>query len=113
MPVFVTGATGYVGWSVATAFRRAGHRVWGLTRSEVKARRLAQILPGMAGSSGLMPQCSSQRLQEFDDGLLLAARQLPESLCHSARFATMPDDGVAQREGCLVVHQPRAQTDTP
>ncbi len=42
MQVFVTGATGYVGWSVATAFRRAGHRVWGLTRTEVKARRLAQ-----------------------------------------------------------------------
>jgi nucleoside-diphosphate-sugar epimerase len=42
MEVFVTGATGYVGWGVATAFRRAGHRVWGLTRSEAKARRLAQ-----------------------------------------------------------------------
>src|SRR5213594_2543866 len=42
MQVFVTGATGYVGWSVATAFRRAGHRVWGLTRTEAKARRLAQ-----------------------------------------------------------------------
>src|SRR2546426_6515151 len=42
MQVFVTGATGYVGWSVATAFRRAGHRVWGLTRTEAKAPRLAQ-----------------------------------------------------------------------
>lgn len=42
MRVFVTGATGYVGFSVATAFRRAGHRVWGLVRSEAKARRLAQ-----------------------------------------------------------------------
>ncbi len=42
MQVFVTGATGYVGSSVATAFRRAGHHVWGLTRSQAKARRLAQ-----------------------------------------------------------------------
>ncbi|HYK82317.1 MAG TPA: NAD-dependent epimerase/dehydratase family protein [Gemmatimonadales bacterium] len=42
MQVFVTGAAGYVGSSVATAFRRAGHGVWGLTRSAAKARRLAQ-----------------------------------------------------------------------
>src|SRR5256885_2048495 len=42
MQVLVTGATGYVGSSVATAFRRAGHHVWGLTRSQAKARRLAQ-----------------------------------------------------------------------
>jgi hypothetical protein len=55
----------------------------------------------------------SQRLQEVDDGFLLAARQLPEALGHPARFATMSDDGVAQRQRCLVVHQPRAQPDTP
>lgn len=42
MQVFVTGATGYVGFAVATAFARAGHTVWGLTRSEAKARRLAR-----------------------------------------------------------------------
>src|SRR3989441_9995946 len=42
MQVFVTGATGYVGSSVATAFRRPGHRVWGLTRTEAKARWLEQ-----------------------------------------------------------------------
>src|SRR2546425_11616305 len=34
--------SGYVGSSVATAFRRAGHHVWGITRSQAKARRLAQ-----------------------------------------------------------------------
>src|SRR2546425_12570628 len=34
--------SGYVGSSVATAFRRAEHHVWGLTRSQAKARRLAQ-----------------------------------------------------------------------
>ena len=42
MNVFVTGATGYIGGAVAAAFRRAGHRVFGLVRSSEKARSLAQ-----------------------------------------------------------------------
>jgi nucleoside-diphosphate-sugar epimerase len=42
MNVFITGATGYIGLNVATAYRRAGHRVWGLTRSEEKARILTR-----------------------------------------------------------------------
>src|SRR5438094_1951619 len=48
MQVFVTGATGYIGFAVSAALRRAGYRVWGLARSETKARRLLQheIEPG-------------------------------------------------------------------
>src|SRR6266850_3325764 len=42
MQVFVTGATGYIGFAVAAALRRAGYRVWGLARSETKTRRLVQ-----------------------------------------------------------------------
>lgn len=42
MNIFITGATGYIGFNVAQAFRRAGHQVWGLTRSAEKAARLAQ-----------------------------------------------------------------------
>jgi nucleoside-diphosphate-sugar epimerase len=41
MQVFLTGATGYIGFAVATALRRHGHRVWGLARTETKAARLA------------------------------------------------------------------------
>jgi len=37
MKVFVTGATGYIGFNVASAFRRAGHEVWGLARTQEKA----------------------------------------------------------------------------
>ena len=42
MKVFVTGATGYIGFNVATALRRAGHEVWGLVRRDEKARVLAR-----------------------------------------------------------------------
>lgn len=40
MNVFVTGASGYVGFNVATALRRAGHEVLGLIRDEAKGDRL-------------------------------------------------------------------------
>ena len=42
MQVFVTGATGFIGFAVAAALRRAGYRVRGLARSDTKARRLLQ-----------------------------------------------------------------------
>lgn len=42
MRIFLTGATGYIGFNVAQAFRRAGHQVWGLTRSAHKANGLAR-----------------------------------------------------------------------
>jgi len=42
MHVFITGATGYIGFQVAQAFRREGYRVRGLTRSPEKADMLAR-----------------------------------------------------------------------
>jgi nucleoside-diphosphate-sugar epimerase len=42
MKIFITGATGYIGFNVAKAYRRAGHEVWGLTRSQEKARILTR-----------------------------------------------------------------------
>jgi nucleoside-diphosphate-sugar epimerase len=45
--IFVLGATGFIGLPVCLALRRAGHIVYGLTRSEAKAKQLAkdEILP--------------------------------------------------------------------
>jgi uncharacterized protein YbjT (DUF2867 family) len=40
MKVLVTGASGYIGGSVAEKVRDLGHQVLGLTRSEEKARQL-------------------------------------------------------------------------
>jgi len=45
--VLIIGASGHIGFGVARAFRRAGHIVYGLVRSEAKAHRLAreEIIP--------------------------------------------------------------------
>jgi nucleoside-diphosphate-sugar epimerase len=40
MRLFLTGATGYIGLNIATTFRRAGYRVFGLTRRSDKASLL-------------------------------------------------------------------------
>jgi nucleoside-diphosphate-sugar epimerase len=42
MKIFITGATGYIGFNVASALCRAGHEVWGLTRSADKRAMLEQ-----------------------------------------------------------------------
>ena len=38
MKVFITGATGFIGFAAAQAFARAGYEVQGLCRSPEKAR---------------------------------------------------------------------------
>jgi nucleoside-diphosphate-sugar epimerase len=47
MKVFITGASGFIGHALALAFRRAGHRVYGLCRSGEKAALLdrAEVHP--------------------------------------------------------------------
>jgi len=41
MKIFITGATGFIGFAVASNLARMGHQVYGLARSPEKARRLA------------------------------------------------------------------------
>jgi len=45
--VLITGASGYIGFHTACAIRRAGHRVFGLVRSEAQAKKLTlhEIIP--------------------------------------------------------------------
>ena len=47
MKVFVTGATGFIGSAVATAFARSGHETYGLVRTPGKERLLeaAEVVP--------------------------------------------------------------------
>lgn len=43
MKIFLTGATGYIGGSVAVKLINAGHQVLGLTRSKEKAQQLEEM----------------------------------------------------------------------
>jgi uncharacterized protein YbjT (DUF2867 family) len=43
MKIFVTGASGFIGGSIAAAPMAAGHQVSGLARSEAVAAALAKI----------------------------------------------------------------------
>lgn len=42
MKIFVTGASGFIGFEVCIGLRRAGHHVFGLVRSADKAKILEQ-----------------------------------------------------------------------
>ncbi len=42
MKVFITGATGYIGFNVAKVYRQSGHEVFGLTHSPEKTSMLAR-----------------------------------------------------------------------
>lgn len=49
MKLFITGASGYIGFNAAKAMRRAGYSVYGLVRNKQKTNVLAsaEIYPGL------------------------------------------------------------------
>jgi hypothetical protein len=50
---------------------------------------------------------SLKRLQELDDGFLVLSLQFFKSLTYMACLAAMPQDRIAKRQGCAIVHQSR------
>ena len=57
--IFVTGATGYVGSAIALRLARAGHEVYGLTRSREAAAALERagikpVVGDLARSAGFL-----------------------------------------------------------
>ena len=87
MRVFITGATGYIGSVVAETFRRAGHDVSGMIRSEEKAKALA--LREIRPVKGTL-----QKIKELD-GVL----QESEVLIHCA--VEMSKENVALDRGVI------------
>jgi nucleoside-diphosphate-sugar epimerase len=70
--VFVTGATGYIGGSVAARLLAGGHRVVGLTRTEAGAARLRAL--------GVEPRVGSLA----DHGLLAAEARRADAVVNAA-----------------------------
>jgi nucleoside-diphosphate-sugar epimerase len=58
MHVFVTGATGLIGFAIVNELIAAGHEVTGLARSEASGKKLIQA--GARVSIGLLPQDSAR-----------------------------------------------------
>lgn len=79
MKVFITGATGYIGFTVASRFAAKGHHVMGLVRTTEGAKKVAsaEIEPVMgdmehpetyrvaAQSCELLIHCASDLTQDF------------------------------------------------
>lgn len=64
MRIFLTGASGYIGGSVAIALRAAGHRVHGLVRSARKAAQVEALgiepVTGTLDHGDLLARCASE-----------------------------------------------------
>jgi nucleoside-diphosphate-sugar epimerase len=100
MRIFVTGASGMIGFAVASAFARAGHHVRGLVRSPAKTRALAaaeiEPVPGtmeepqswasVAQDCQVLVHCAAEhspRRMDLD-------RRTIETLVAAARRAALP-----------------------
>ncbi|MDE1174149.1 MAG: NAD-dependent epimerase/dehydratase family protein [Parvibaculaceae bacterium] len=96
MKIFITGATGYIGGSIAEKLVAAGHTVTGLVRSEEKARLLKAR--GIEPVSGTLD----------DSDLLASAARAADATIHTAS-ADHPGSVVSlvtalERSGKLFIH---------
>ena len=130
MKIFVTGASGFIGFAVASALSRAGHQVVGLVRSAEKAKRLAaaEIEP-VAGDMvaparwrAAAKQCSaavhcaaemSKRFLDLDRGTVRAlldaakASGLPRVFVYTSGVWVLGDTGDGVADEAMAPNPPR------
>ena len=100
MNIFITGATGYIGYAVGSALARRGHQVFGLVRSAEKARQLsaAEITPvmgEMVKPDTYLPAASRCQVlihcaAEYSAQYMELDRRTVEGLLKSARDSALP-----------------------
>ena len=96
MKVFLTGASGYIGGSVAQRLIELGHEVFGLVRSEQKAHQIQQL--------GMQPVIGTLG----DAAVLAEAAQLADAVIHAAnsddRASVETLLGALEGSGKLFIH---------
>lgn len=112
MEVFITGASGYIGGSVACAALRQGHKVRGLTRSISSAKQLAAcgiapVIGGLDNSALLAAEASKADIvinaanadhREAAEALISGLRGTGKTLIHTSGASIVGDD--ARGEFC-------------
>lgn len=106
MKIFITGATGYIGGSLAMSLHEAGHQVLGLTRSTDKGRLLIErgieIVVGDLNNTSMLIEHARQadaviNAANSDDGnaveaFLLALQGSGKPLLHTSGTSVIADE---------------------
>jgi len=113
MKVFVTGASGYIGGSVAAGLIEAGHEVTGLVRSEERAREVlargivpvrgsladAEVLRRAAREADAVVNAASSDDRGAAEALLHALAGTRKAYVHTSGSSIVADLADGEREG--------------
>jgi nucleoside-diphosphate-sugar epimerase len=110
--VFITGASGYIGGSIAQALHNAGHQVLGLVRSEDKAKQLGAggiepilgtlddtaILQNAARRADAVIDAASSDHRGAVEALVAALEHSSKPLIHTSGSSIVGDDVLGESE---------------
>jgi len=113
MKVFITGAAGYIGGSIATALIRSGHNVSGLVRNELRAREVepfsitpvigdladSAVLERAAGEADAVINAANSDDRRVADIFLAVMRNTGKTFVQSSGTSVVADLADGERPG--------------